>query len=112
MLNRYRSVKRWGEEPSLQIEVVTKFICDGVVKAVISSILGVPTDFVLDPNASGKCKIETTAPYNSSTFTKKVSRLKVVVLVPVYYEGAVDSVLYSGQVINNYLRASDDSSSL
>lgn len=100
--------KAMRDDPLPPVEVVTKFICDGVVKAVINSTLGVPTDFILDPNASGNCIIETTAPGNSTLFLPS-EPVMVVVLVPIYYEGAVDSVLYTGQVINNYLRASDNS---
>lgn len=93
------------QSPYPPVNVATDLFCDGDLKTSIPSILGQPSTFFIDPTWTGLCQLIATSldpDYSAS------APLSVTINAPIYYEGAIDNVLHTGEVINNYLRASND----
>ena len=93
------------QSPYPSVNVATDLVCDGDLKTSIPSILGQTSTFFIDPTWTGLCQLIATSldiDYSDS------APLSVTINAPIYYEGAIDNVLYTSEVINNYLRASNN----
>lgn len=93
----------------LKSEVFTtlSFYCDSVLIAQINSTLGTTKDYFVPVDIKGECYFIATAPFNPEYSPSPPTDVQV--LQPLYYEGALDNILYTGQTIDNFIRPADSS---
>ena len=87
------------------VETSMSFICNGVLSAIVNSTLGAPINYTIDPNIVGSCILIATAP-NNPEYAPSEPTISVV-KSPLYYEGDLDNILHTGEIIDNFIRPSN-----
>ena len=86
--------------------VRTTFICNGA-EIFVESVLGVPTDYIVDSRLNGNCVVRAEAPYNSEQYLPS-DPIVVTVLNPLYFEGTSETAFHTGEILPIYVRPADN----
>jgi hypothetical protein len=87
------------------IETVTTFNCNGEMSSVTSP-LGVPTNYTVNPSLKGNCTAIAKAPnnpdYENSAF------ISVEILNPLYFEGTSETAFHTSESLPIFVRPAND----
>ena len=89
------------------VQIKTTFSCPNGVTTYVYSPLDVPNKFLVDPDLKGSCDMFSEA-IDDPSYAPSVP-VTIQAVVPMYYEGEIDNILYTGEVIDVFIRPSDNS---
>lgn len=87
------------------VETRTTFSCNGV-QFFVDSVLGVLTDYTVDPQISTSCVLVADTPLNPGQYLPSTP-VYLTVLNPLYFEGTTETAFHTGEILPIYVRPAD-----